>query len=123
MRDQAPEAVGNTAQLPVPADAPVVTATPRDSSAPGDAPGPMLVTQYDPLRLCIYTTIAIIAWIVTPPLAVAGFGTIGVVGYWRARRRGLVSSRCLLGDTRIVIAYLGLAAAAGAAWTIRNLLL
>ena len=123
MRDQAPGAFGNTAQLPVPADAPVVTATPHDSSAPDDAPGPMLVTQYDPLRLCIYTTIAIIAWIVTPPLAVAGFGTIGVVGYWRARRRGLVSSRCLLGDTRIVIAYLGLAAVAGTAWTIRNLLL
>jgi hypothetical protein len=73
---------------------------------------------YDPLRLCVYTTIGLIAWLVTPALTVAAFGTIGVVGYVRARRRGLAKSRCALGDTRLVIAYLALLAAAGAGFTV-----
>ncbi|MCP3974719.1 MAG: hypothetical protein GY720_09525 [bacterium] len=77
--------------------------------------------EYDPLRLCIYTTIGLISWLITPPLTVAIFGSIGVIGYWRARRRGLASSRCLLGDTRLVIGYLALAAVAGAAWTVWTL--
>jgi hypothetical protein len=70
---------------------------------------------YDPLPLCIYTTIGLIAWLITPPLTVAIFGTLGVVGYARARRRGLAKSRCKLGDTRLVIAYLAVAAIAGIA--------
>jgi hypothetical protein len=76
---------------------------------------------YDPLPLCIYTTIGIISWLVTPPLTVAIFGSLGVAGYVRARRRGLARSRCKLGDTRLVIAYLGVAAIAGAAVTISRI--
>jgi hypothetical protein len=72
---------------------------------------------YDPLPLCIYTTIGIIAWLITPPLTVAIFGALGVIGYVRARRRGLARSRCKLGDTRLVIAYLAVAAVAGSAVT------
>jgi hypothetical protein len=68
--------------------------------------------------LCIYTTIGLIAWLITPALTVALFGTMGVAGYVRARRHGLASSRCYLGDTRLVIAYLALAALAGTSWTI-----
>lgn len=74
--------------------------------------------QYDPLRLCVYTTIGLIAWIITPALTVAIFGTIGVVGYIVARRRGLAKSRCKLGDTRLVIAYLAVVATLGAAATV-----
>jgi hypothetical protein len=69
--------------------------------------------QFDPLQLCIYTTIGILAWLTTPALVVAAFGTIGVVAYTRARRRGLAKSRCKLGDTRLVIAYLTIAAVVG----------
>ncbi len=76
--------------------------------------------QYDPLQLCIYTTIGIISWLITPALTVAIFGTIGVLGYAQARRRGLAKSRCKLGDTRLVIAYLAIAATIGAAATILN---
>jgi hypothetical protein len=65
---------------------------------------------FDPLRLCIYTTIGILSFILTPAVVVAGFGTIGVVAYIRARRAGLAKSRCKLGDTRLVIAYLAIAA-------------
>jgi len=78
--------------------------------------------QYDPLALCIYTTIGLISWLITPALTVAIFGTIGVVGYGRARRRGLAKSRCKLGDTRLVIAYLAVAALIGAAVTVSNVI-
>jgi hypothetical protein len=57
-----------------------------------NAPAP-----FDPLRLCIYA-----------PYAVAGFAGLGLAGYLRARRAGLSRSRCLLRDTRLVIAYLAL---------------
>jgi len=59
----------------------------------------------DPLRLCVFATIALISWI-AGPIAVVVFGTIGFVGYLRARRAGLLRSRCVLGDTRIVLLYL-----------------
>ncbi len=69
--------------------------------------------EYDPLRFCIFATIALISWLITPPLTAAIFGTAGVGAYVRARRRGLARSRCKLGDTRLVIAYLGVLAATG----------
>ncbi len=73
---------------------------------------------HDPLRLCVYATVALIAWVLGP-LAVLGFAALGFAGYWRARRAGLTRSRCLLRDTRLVLAYLGalaVAAVGGIAW-------
>lgn len=67
----------------------------------------------DPLRLCVYATIAALAWLVGP-FALLGFAGLGLVGYARARRGGLRKSKCILRDTRIVMAYLGLLAAAAA---------
>ena len=66
-------------------------------------------TVYDPLRLCVYATIALLAW-VFGPLAVLGFAALGFAGYWRARRAGLTRSKCVLRDTRLVLGYLGLIA-------------
>ncbi len=59
----------------------------------------------DPLRLCIFATIALLSWL-AGPWALAFFSGLGFAGYWRARRAGLLRSKCLLGDTRIVLAYL-----------------
>lgn len=59
----------------------------------------------DPLRLCIFATVALLGWLLGP-LALAFFAGLGVVGYARARRAGLLRSKCLLGDTRLVLAYL-----------------
>jgi len=64
----------------------------------------------DPLRLCIFATVAMLGWLLGP-LALLFFATLGIVGYVKARRAGLLRSRCLLGDTRNVLAYLGLLAA------------
>jgi hypothetical protein len=67
---------------------------------------------YDPLRLCIFATVALLAWL-AGPFAVLFFAGLGVAGYVRARRAGLEKSRCLLRDTRLVLAYLGAMALAG----------
>ena len=70
----------------------------------------------DPLRLCVLATVALLTWVLGP-VAVLAFATLGAVGYVRARRGGLLRSRCRLGDTRLVIAYLVVVALAGAAGT------
>ena len=60
---------------------------------------------YDPLRLCVYATVALLAWVLGP-WAVLGFAVLGLGGYVRARRAGLRQSKCVQRDTRLVIGYL-----------------
>ncbi|CUR59776.1 conserved hypothetical protein [metagenome] len=67
---------------------------------------------YDPLRLCIFATVALLGWLLGP-VAVAVFAAVGFLGYWKARRAGLLRSRCALGDTRIVLVYLAALCLAG----------
>jgi hypothetical protein len=67
--------------------------------------GTAVPTTYDPLRLCVYATVALLAWLLGP-WAVAAFAGLGLVGYVRARRAGLLRSKCVLRDTRLVIGYL-----------------
>lgn len=69
---------------------------------------------YDPLRLCIFATIALLGWALGP-VALLGFAALGLVGYTKAYRAGLTRSKCFLRDTRLVIGYLSLLAVAGAA--------
>lgn len=70
-------------------------------------------TPYDPLRLCIFATIALLGWLLGP-VALMCFATLGVIGYTKARRAGLTTSKCLLRDTRLVLGYLAVLAATGA---------
>lgn len=77
-------------------------------------------TPYDPLRLCVFATVALVAWL-AGPVAVLFFAGLGFAGYARARRAGLLRSRCKLGDTRLVLVYLALLVLAGVAGTIRAL--
>ena len=69
---------------------------------------------FDPLRLCVYTTVAVIACLLGP-IAVLGFALIAIGGYASARRAGLLRSRCKLGDTRVVLLYLSVIAVLAAA--------
>ncbi len=66
-------------------------------------------TPYDPLRLCIFATVAALGWLLGP-VALLLFAVLGFTGYWKARRAGLTRSKCLLGDTRIVLGFLALLA-------------
>jgi hypothetical protein len=72
----------------------------------------------DPLPLCVYTTMALLAWILTPAAVVAFFGAWAFLAYRRAWKAGLRKSDCLLRDPRLVMLYLGIVAAAGAGWTL-----
>ena len=84
-------------------------APPRVEAPPGAQEAP-----YDPLRLCVFATVALLGWVLGP-WALLGFSVLAVVGYWRARRAGLLRSKCKLGDTRLVLLYLVLLAAAAGA--------
>lgn len=68
---------------------------------------------FDPLRLCVHTTVALITCVLGP-ISLLGFALIAILGYARARRGGLMRSKCKLGDTRLVLAYLSVLAVAAA---------
>ena len=86
------------------------------TTLPNQAAGatPESAEVYDPLRLCIFATVALLGWVLGP-FALLLFAGLGFAGYVKARRAGLTRSKCFLRDTRLVIGYLSLLAAAGAA--------
>jgi hypothetical protein len=81
--------------------------SPTQAATPASVP-------YDPLRLCIYATVALLTWLFGA-WAVVAFAVLGIVGYVRARRAGLLRSQCVLRDTRLVIGYLGVIGVIGVA--------
>lgn len=91
----------------------------RHGHQTGPEADPQSPAPFDPLRLCIFATIALLGW-VAGPVALAVFAAVGFAGYWKARRRGLTKSKCYLRDTRLVLAYLGVLLAAGL-WGIHEL--
>ncbi|GAB2732275.1 hypothetical protein [Sinomonas soli] len=90
-------------------------AAPPEGAGGGEDQAP-----FDPLRLCIFATIALLGWL-AGPVALVVFAAVGFAGYWRARRAGLTRSKCYLRDTRLVLAYLAVLTAAGL-WGIYSLL-
>jgi hypothetical protein len=93
-----------------------MTTSPRSPSLPGAAP---TTAPYDPLRLCVYATIALLGWL-GGPVTLLVFAGLGFAGYLSARRAGLTRSRCFLRDTRLVLGYLAaLGAVAGVATALR----
>lgn len=84
----------------------------RHGGQPDADSDPQTGVPFDPLRLCIFATIALLGWL-TGPVALAVFAAIGFVGYWKARRKGLTKSKCYLRDTRLVLGYLGVLLGAG----------
>ena len=69
---------------------------------------------FDPIRLCVYTTIALLAWIVSAPVMMMAMSALGLVAYRRAMRDGLARSKCVLRKPRLVLLYLGSVFIAGA---------
>jgi hypothetical protein len=79
---------------------------PVDVTEPSEPP-------FDPLKLCVFATVALLGWLLGP-FALLGFAVLAIVGYAKARRAGLLHSKCKLGDTRLVLLYLVVLAAAAA---------
>jgi len=59
------------------------------STAPSDREAG--AAPYDPLRLCIFATVALLGWLLGP-VALLGFAVLGLVGYTKAYRAGLTRS-------------------------------
>jgi hypothetical protein len=94
----------------------------RSGEVPPSADGTKGQAPFDPLRLCIFTTIALLAWLLTPPLVVVWMATLGLLGYVKAYREGLTRSKCFLRDVRLVLLYLSLAWIAGAYFTVYSVI-
>jgi hypothetical protein len=73
---------------------------------------------FDPMHLCTYTAVAILAWLLTPSLVVVMMSSLGLVAYARALRAGIDHTSCRLRSPRMVIAYLAVAWLAGAWFTV-----
>ncbi|MDQ4098581.1 MAG: hypothetical protein M3144_12030, partial [Actinomycetota bacterium] len=74
------------------------------------------VTRTDPLRLCVFATVALLTWLIGAPV-VAVMSGLGLRAYARTWREGTRRSRCVLGDVRLVLAYLAVIFVASTAWT------
>lgn len=79
-------------------------------------------TVFDPIRFCIFTTIALIAWLCGPPFAVTLMSGLGLWAYAHAWRQGLRQSKCFLRDPRLIMGYLGGAFVLGLVFVVRDLL-
>jgi hypothetical protein len=75
----------------------------------------------DPTRLCAYTAVGLLAWILTPPFVVVLMSTLGLIAHARARRAGMPHVNCRLHDARLVVAYLVTAWMIGAWFTVQAL--
>ena len=80
-------------------------------TTPYISPGPSVT--FDPIRFCVYTTVALLAWLVSPPVMVMAMSGLGLWAYWRAVRAGLTRSKCVLRNPKLVLFYLGAVFAAG----------
>jgi hypothetical protein len=78
-------------------------------------PAPPLKASLDPLRYFVMTTVALLAWLLSPPVMVVALAAVGFAMYWRAIRGGLTRSRCVLRHPRLVLAYLAVACLGGLA--------
>ncbi len=87
-----------------------------------EPPVPASPAVGDPLRYCIWATIALLAWLLTPAVLLIWFGSVGFERYRRAWRAGLRRTDCWLRDPRWAMAYLGALAVTGAAWTVWRLI-
>jgi hypothetical protein len=66
---------------------------------------------------CTLTAVALLAWLVTPPVAVALISGAGLISDAARARQAHVEGACILRDTRLRLAYLAAAFLAGAVVT------
>lgn len=91
-------------------------------AAPPPPPAPQVPTGIDPLRFCVLTTVALLAWLLGAPAVVMAMSAMGLWAYGRAVRGGLTQTRCILRRPKLVLGYLALAFVAAAAALANTLL-
>jgi hypothetical protein len=74
---------------------------------------------FDPIRFCVFTTVALLAWAFGAPVVVMAMSGLGIWAYRRAMRAGLRETKCVLRKPRLVLLYLGVAFTLGAAGLVR----
>ncbi len=79
-------------------------------------------TVFDPIRFCIFTTIALLAWACGAPFAVMVMSGMGLWAYAHAWHQGLRQSKCFLRDPRLIMGYLVIAFVLGLVFTMRGFL-
>lgn len=89
---------------------------------PFDTPRSEPPRSLDPVRFCAMTTVALIAWIVSPPVCLMIMSGFGLWAYTRAIRGGLGESRCVLKRPVLVLGYLSLTFVAGALGFVAHLI-
>jgi hypothetical protein len=67
---------------------------------------------------CTLTAVALLAWLIGPAPTVALTSGVGLVGHLARARQAHRAGTCILRDTRLVLAYLAVAFAAGAVGTV-----
>jgi hypothetical protein len=68
-------------------------------------------------RACTLTAVALLAWLVTPPVAVTLISGAGLISYAARARQAHVEGACILRDTRLRLGYLSAAFLTGAVVT------
>ncbi len=63
----------------------------------------------DPVRFCVLTTVALIAWLIGPPACVMFMSILGLWAYRRAMRAGMTETRCALKRPALAMSYLAIA--------------
>ena len=74
---------------------------------------------FDPIRFCVFTTVALLAWAFGAPVVVMAMSGLGIWAYRRSMRAGLRETKCVLRKPRLVLLYLGTAFALGALGLVR----
>ncbi len=76
----------------------------------------------DPVRFCVLTTVALIAWLIGAPATVLLMSMLGLWAYWRAMRGGLTETRCFLKRPVLAMSYLAALGAVAAGALFKQLL-
>ena len=74
----------------------------------------------DPVRFCVLTTVALLAWLVGPPVCVMLMSALGIWAYARAMRAGLQETKCFLNRPVLAMSYLAVAFLAAAGFVVRQ---
>ena len=76
----------------------------------------------DPVRFCVLTTVALVAWLIGAPACIMLMSALGLWAYRRALRAGLTETRCYLKRPVVAMSYLAAAFIVAAGAIVRQIM-